>query len=215
MPKQYSVLLIAALLSAAAIYVDAASCADFPPHCQHGGTCVDIPGNYMCLCTDAYAGPRNCAFDNKCSAAHGYCVNEPECGTDPNESGGTGNSGGATAVTCCHNGGTCSQECDSEHCDPPECACTNFWTGIECCVCPVGYCGDDCELEGEACPGYLAPATAPDSKPVGAASKSRRAAVAAAKKVAKKAAPATAATKKAAEAAKKQEAAIAAVAANA
>lgn len=91
---------------------------------------------------------------NKCHPNNGYCSPEDYgCVSGPNESGGSGGSGGQS--NCCQHGSTCVYVCGPTSCLPSiMCACDpgTFWEGQECCICPQWACGENCELEGENCP---------------------------------------------------------------
>uniref|UniRef100_A0A8C2LT12 Neurogenic locus notch homolog protein 4 n=1 Tax=Cricetulus griseus TaxID=10029 RepID=A0A8C2LT12_CRIGR len=113
-----------------------------PSPCEHGGSCVNTPGSFTCLCPPGYTGPR-------CEADHNECLSQP-----------------------CHAGGTCLDLLASFHCICPpglegrlcevetnECAanpclnqavCHDLLNGFLC-ICLPGFTGARCEEDMDEC----------------------------------------------------------------
>ncbi|KAH0500242.1 Neurogenic locus notch-like protein 4 [Microtus ochrogaster] len=102
-----------------------------PSPCEHGGSCLNTPGSFNCLCPPGYTGSR-------CEADHNECLSQP-----------------------CHPGSTCLDLLATFHCicppahqGPSPCehggSCLNT-PGSFNCLCPPGYTGSRCEADHNEC----------------------------------------------------------------
>lgn len=132
--------------------IDNDECAAGSP-CEHGGSCVNMPGSFRCECPRGFTGTRCEININECEI--NPCMNE---GTCLDEKGGykcicmpgyTGTKCETNIDECaqnpCQNGATCKDEINSFRC-----------------LCPAGYWGERCEFN-QSSPRLAFPELSPEN----------------------------------------------------